>query len=206
MLFIMTLNLPDRVKQLLRYTNDPVSFTRDIIGLECKDFHREWLEAFDTHKFIVLLAPRGHGKTSITGSYIIWRIARNRKIRILIVTINQDKANDMMSFIQSHLTRNTKLIELFGEFKGYHEWTRNQIRVKQTSDVDFQKDATLRVLGVNSSIISAHYDLIILDDITDEDNSKTEARRKALENWYDRTLVGTFMLKMNSWTACFTSL
>jgi len=56
-----------------------------------------------------------------------------------------------------------------------------------------QKDPTLKVLGVGSRIISGHYDLIILDDITDSENSHTETRRQDLENWYNGDLVGTFV-------------
>ena len=192
MVFAETLG--KRQLDLFRYSNDPVSFTTDLIGLDCMPFHQEWLEAFETNKFNVLLAPRGSGKTSIVGAYILWRIATNRKIRVLIVTINQDKANDMMSFIQSHLAKNYKLSEVFGEFKSYQEWSRNQIRVSQLEDdIGFQKDATLKVLGVASRIISGHYDLVILDDITDDDNSHTETRRRQIEDWYNGPLVGTFL-------------
>jgi len=179
---------------ILKYSNDPVLFTREVLGLECEWFHQEWLHTFENNKFTVLLAPRGHGKTSIVGAYIVWKIVRDRNIRALIVTINQDKANDMMSFVQSCLTSNPKLISLFGDFKGNAEWSRSQIRVKQTgSRIVPLKDATLKVIGQGSRIISGHYDLIVLDDVTDDDNSKTEARRKDLEDWYNGPLVGTFL-------------
>lgn len=179
---------------ILKYSNDPVLFTTDILGLECEWFHQEWLRAFEDNKFTVLLAPRGHGKTSIVGAYIVWKIARDRNIRALIVTINQDKANDMMSFVQSCLSSNQKLVSLFGDFKGNAEWSRSQIRVRQTgSRIVPLKDATLKVIGQGSRIISGHYDLIVLDDVTDDDNSKTEVRRKDLEDWYNGPLVGTFL-------------
>jgi predicted phage terminase large subunit-like protein len=186
--------LGNKQLSILKYSNDPVRFTKEIIGLECESFHQEWLHAFEDNKFTVLLAPRGHGKTSIAGSYIVWKIARDRNIRALIVTINQDKANDMMSFVQSCLTSNPKLISLFGDFKGNAEWSRSQIRVRQTgSRIVPLKDATLKVIGQGSRIISGHYDLIVLDDVTDDDNSKTETRRKDLEDWYNGPLVGTFL-------------
>jgi len=179
---------------ILKYSNDPVLFTTDLIGLKCENFHQEWLDTFEKNKFSVLLAPRGHGKTSIVGSYILWRICRNRSIRILIVTINQNKANAMMTFIQENLNKNVKLKNIFGEFRGYSNWSRDQIRVRQTDpSVVPHNEPTLQVSGVNSRIISAHYDLIVLDDITDSDNSKTETRRRDLENWYNGDIIGTFL-------------
>jgi len=179
---------------ILKYSNDPVLFTKDLLGLQCKSFHKEWLEAFEKNRFTVLLAPRGHGKTSIVGSYILWRICRNRNIRILIVTINQNKANAMMTFIQENLSKNDKLKRIFGEFRGYSSWSRDQIRVKQFGGNTVpHNEPTLQVLGVSSRVISAHYDLIILDDITDSDNSRTETRRRQLEDWYNGDIIGTFL-------------
>jgi len=176
-------------KQLLYYANDVKAFLEDIIGVEVKEFHEEWLDAFEKYDFLVLLAPRGHGKTTIIGGYITWRIVRNPNIRILIVTINQNKANEMMSFIQHHLENNSKLIEIFGEQKGTGEWSRFQIRVKRWGVTGLaHKEPTLTALGVDSKMISGHYDLIILDDVVDYQNSRTEHRRKELEEWFSTTL------------------
>ena len=176
--------------KLLYYANDPVAFCRDILGLEVKWFHEEWLRFFEKNRFCVLLAPRGFGKTTIVGGYIIWRIVRDPDIRILIVTINQNKANEMMTFIQYHLEHNEKLIDLFGEQRGTGEWSRNQIRVKRAGQSGIaHKEPTLEVLGVDSKMISGHYDLIVLDDITDYQNSRTEHRRRQLEEWYSQILL-----------------
>jgi len=135
--------------KLLYYANDPVAFCRDILGLEVKWFHEEWLRFFEKNRFCVLLAPRGFGKTTIVGGYIIWRIVRDPDIRILIVTINQNKGQSGIA----------------------------------------HKEPTLEVLGVDSKMISGHYDLIVLDDITDYQNSRTEHRRRQLEEWYSQILL-----------------
>ena len=179
--------------QILKYANDPVAFTTDLLGLKCEDFHQEWLNAFNDNRFTLLLAPRGHGKTSLVGSYILWRIVRNRRLRCIIVTINQDKANAMMTFIQENLENNDRLKRVFGDFKG-PLWSRNEIRVKQHAKGKIpHNEPTLKVLGVGSRIISGHYELIVLDDITDDENSHTETRRRNLESWYNKEVVGTFL-------------
>ena len=182
-----------RQLEVLKYSNDPVLFMTDILGLDCEDFHQEWLKAFENNKFMVLLAPRGHGKTTAVGSYITWRIARDRRVKILIVTINQAKANNMMTFVQECLTSNQKIIDLFGTFRGGMEWSRDSIRVKLHDTGIPSKEPTLEVIGRGSRIVSSHYDLIILDDVTDDDACRTEMRRRELEDWYRGPLVGTFM-------------
>lgn len=151
-------------------------------GLEIERYHNHIIDGIISHN------------TTAIGSYILWRIVRNRNIRILIVTINQDKANSMMTFVQEHLSKNQKLIELFGDFRGQATWSRDQIRVTlNDTRHTFYNEPTLKVLGITSKIISAHYDLIVLDDITDNNNSKTDHQRKELEDWYDGPLVGTFL-------------
>jgi len=176
---------------LLKYSTNPILFIQDILGLECKPFHQEWIELFEKNRFISLLAPRGFGKTSIVGSYIIWRIVRDPDIRILIVTINQDKADEMMTFIQHNLEANKRLREIFGDQRGYSkEWSRSTLRVMRAGmSGRAHKEPTLTVLGITSSMVGGHYDIIVLDDITDQKNSRTEHRRRELVRWYNMTLM-----------------
>jgi predicted phage terminase large subunit-like protein len=176
---------------ILKYSLKPVPFITEVLNLDCRDFHDEWIELFENNNFISLQAPRGHGKTTIIGAYIMWRIVRDPDIRILIVTINQDKADEMMTFIQHHLEGNEKIIEVFGEQRGYsREWSRSTLRVMRAGKSGFaHKEPTLTVLGITSSMVGGHYDLIVLDDITDQKNSRTEYRRQELVRWYNLTLM-----------------
>lgn len=187
-------NLDKHSRDVLLYSNDPVRFTTDLLGLTVKPFHKEWLNAFENNRFNVLLAPRGMGKTSVIGAYILWRVCRDRHIRAVIVTINQDKANSMMRFIKENLSSNSKLKDVFGDFKSVDSWSSDNIRVRQTDNTKIpHNEPTLTVLGVGSRVVSSHYDLIVLDDITDEENSRVETRRKKLEDWYNGPLIGTFL-------------
>lgn len=189
-MFFLSIHMTEDLK-ILKYALNPILFIMEILDLEVKGFHREWIEIFEKNNFVSLQAPRGHGKTTIIGAYILWRIIRDPNIRVLIVTINQDKANEMMSFIQHHLESNEKLKELFGEQKGYsRDWSRSTLRVMRAglSGVA-HKEPTLQVLGITSSMVGGHYDLIVLDDITDQKNSRTEHTRQELVRWYNLTLM-----------------
>ena len=171
----------------LKYSADPVAFMEDILDLTCKDFHKEWISLFENNDNVSLMAPRGHGKSTIVGGYIIWKIVTNPDIRILIVTINQDLANTTMDFVQRHLQGNEKLIEIFGTQKGTTDWSRSAIRVASAKRVT--REPTLMVMGVTSSMVGPHFEMIICDDITDGKNSKTDYRRKELLRWFNNTLM-----------------
>ncbi len=173
--------------KLLKYSSDLKLFLTEILGLTCKKFHKEWLDLFENNDYVALLAPRGSGKTSIIAGYLLWKISTNPDIRILLVTINQDKAIEIMSYIQKHLEDNDKLIKLFGQQKGLSDWSRSTVRVYGAKGK--HKEPTLQVLGVTASMVGGHYDIIILDDITDQKNSRTEHRRRELVRWLNSTLM-----------------
>jgi len=182
--------LSDNDKDILIYSSDCEKFMKEILGLEVKWFHREWIKLFENNNHISLLAPRGHGKSILVGAYILWRVLRNSLIRTLIVTINQDKANEMMTFIQNHLTTNEKIKELWGELKDPSNWSKTSLTVRNITGIPkTHREPTLQVLGVTASMVGGHYDLIVLDDITDQKNSRTLHRREELVRWYNMTLT-----------------
>lgn len=180
--------MKDDYLKILEYTTNCKKFIEDILGLEVKPFHEEWIEMFEDNRFVCLLAPRGHGKSTIVESYIIWKILINPNIRILITTVNQNKAEEMMTFISYHLGYNEKIIELFGDQKSTL-WSRSKLRVKSRGGGIVHKEPTLQVLGVTSSQISSHYDMIILDDVCDRQNIQTAHRRRQLKDWYNTELL-----------------
>jgi phage terminase large subunit-like protein len=180
--------MKDDYLKFLEYTTNCKKFIEDILGLVVKPFHEEWINMFEDNNFVCLLAPRGHGKSTIVESYIIWKILINPNIRILITTVNQNKAEEMMTFISYHLGYNEKIIELFGDQKSTL-WSRSKLRVKNRGGGIIHKEPTLQVLGVTSSQISSHYDMIILDDVCDRQNIQTAHRRNQLKDWYNTELL-----------------
>lgn len=188
----MVRTLDNNQANKILYQLDCVKFIEDIIAPSCippmqlKEFHKEWIELFNKNRFVSLLAPRGSGKTQAVGAYIIWKIVTNPKIKILVVTINQEMADNIMAFIQRHLEGNEKLIEVFGEQKGYSDWSRSTLRVLGAGN---QKDPTLKVLGITASMVGGHHDIIILDDIMDSNNSRTENRRREVIRQFESTMM-----------------
>ena len=174
--------------QFLKYASDPALFIKDIIGLKVTDFHKEWLDLFENNRFISILAPRGHGKSSILSGYLTWKIVTNPNIRILIVTLNQDMADRMMSVIQKNLEKNEKLISIFGKQRTYDDWSRSSLTVAPCTRTR-TKESTVQVVGITASMVGGHYDIIVLDDIVDDRNSKTKYRRNEIINWYNQTLT-----------------
>jgi len=162
--------------------------------MQLKSFHKEWIDTFNNNKFVSLLAPRGHAKTTTMGAYIIWNIIKNPKVRILVITINQEMADNIMTFIQRHL-QGARLEELFGKQRGSSDWSRSTLRVLNAGN---QKDPTLKVLGITASMVGGHHNMIILDDIMDSNNSRTEHRRKEVISQFESTMMPMLEPQQNS--------
>jgi len=187
-------SLDEKQRAVMKYSVDLYSFVNEIIGphnepepLVLTDFQKEWLDLIHENDYFLLLASRRHGKTTVVGSYVIWRILYNPNITVLIVTLNQTMADRMMRFIKGHLETNPKIEELYGKQKGIQEWSNSAIRVeKQGRGI---KEPTVSVAGWESAMAGGGYDIRILDDITDLKYSATEGRRHKTREWLRHELL-----------------
>ena len=163
------------------------AFVKDVLGYQLEWFHQEWLELQLTSRQNLVLAPRGHGKSTIcTVSYPLWRLLRNPDLRVLIVSNTRAQACAIFREIRSHLESNPWVRNRFGNLAG-SPWSDDQLNLSLRRRVG--KEANLTALGVLGPVISRHYDLIILDDIVDEQNATSLARRERLAVWFYRALM-----------------
>jgi predicted phage terminase large subunit-like protein len=168
---------------------DPAWFVEQLLGYIFTPFHREWWQFQTDHRASLILAPRGHGKSTIlTVSYSLWKLAHDRELRILIVSNTFDQAKAFLREIKQHLEGNQKLIDRFGPFLG-SPWTEHEITLAGRRRR--AKEATITAQGLLGPIIARHYDLILLDDVVDEENARTLAQREKTLTWYYKTLLPT---------------
>lgn len=138
------------------------------------DFQIDFMKEVQLSTEILLLLPRGHGKSElITIAYPIWRMCKDPNIKILIRNENSDNAEKFLSAIKSILTENPILIALFGQFKKEGNiWSSDQIIISQRNVP--QKDPTVATGGLNKSMVGGHFNLIIDDDLVSNYNSQTK--------------------------------
>ena len=152
-----------------------------------KRFHAEWLRFRMRHDETLILAPRGHGKSTIlTVAYGLWRAVQNPDRRILIVSATAAQARAFLREIKMHVEGNPRFIRAFGELAG-EKWTENEIILKSRRRI--AKEATVTALGVGGPVIGRHYDIVMLDDVVDEDGASSEHMREKLFTWYRKVLL-----------------
>jgi len=166
-------------------------FVTDVLGYQLRDFHEDWFRHQDENQQTLLLAPRGHGKSTIcNAAFVLWRLVNNRNLRILIVSKTGRQAELFLDEIKQHMEKNPVFRYLFGDWVQGDEWTTVQIRIPRDL---IAKEPTITAFGVGGSLPTWHFDLIIADDLHDLWNSRTPGQRQVVWDWLQSTVVPTLM-------------
>jgi phage terminase large subunit-like protein len=166
-----------------------------ILRYEIKPFHLKMLKFQFEHPDSLQLTFRGAGKSTVcTIVKAIHLLCKDRNIRILLASKNKTNAEGFLKEIKAHLEGNAKLIEVFGAFfdpAKVTKWDNTEIDVLGRTQV--MKEASITCVGVESAVVSKHYDVIISDDLVDEDNARTKHMREKTKSFYYQTLDPTLM-------------
>ncbi|KKN42116.1 hypothetical protein LCGC14_0716480 [marine sediment metagenome] len=163
---------------------------REVLGYEVQPYHAGMLRFQFLHPDNQQWSFRGAGKTSmLTITKCIHLLCKCRDMRILIASKTVGNSEGFLKEIKAHLEGNTRLAELFGPFYDPHrvgKWDNREIEVvgRRTK----AKEASITCVGVEGTVVSKHYDVIISDDLIDEDSSRTKHMRDRVRTWYYQTL------------------
>lgn len=161
-----------------------------VMGLSCATHHAHMLKFRMTHRRRSLIEVfRGAGKTTcLTTAYALYLLVTKPDIRILIASKTGDNAKAMALEVRKHL-ESPRFIEIFGDLST-DDWGYSFTISSRTK---IQKEQSVEYVGVGGSVTSRHYDVLLGDDLTDEENSRTEGGRNGLETFWYKTLDPTLM-------------
>jgi len=164
-----------------------------VLGLKLQPFHLSMLRYQFLHPDNLQLAFRGAGKsTSCTITKSIHLLLKNPNLRILIASKTAMNAEGFLKEIKNHFESNQLLAEIFGphyDQRKVTKWDTREIEVLPRTKPN--KEASITCVGVDTTIVSKHYDVIISDDLIDEENSRTKGQREKTHTWYYQTLDPT---------------
>lgn len=166
-----------------------------VLKYEVKPFHMRMLQWQFRYPDNLQLSFRGGGKTTVcTVVKAIHLLIKDRDLRICLASKTKSNSETFLKEIKGHLEGNEKLITLFGEFYDparVVKWDNSEIEIVGRSRVI--REASITCTGVDSAVVSRHYDVIISDDLVDEDNARTKHMRDKTKVWYYKTLDPTLM-------------
>ncbi len=171
---------------------DPFSYGEYAFGMEAAPHHRElvdfFMELYYGHQNGVILEPRGHAKTTWATTILLsWIIARDKNIRVGLISNTAKQSNAFSRAIRWTFQQNQYFHDVFGDLTGPSKWTDVEW-IQKDSDLHGTKDVTLYSAGAGGAIISKRFDLILCDDILDEENTANPEQQEKIETWFWKTL------------------
>ena len=185
---INTKNVSEAEELLLAAKNDIIAFGKlflpdDFCRSETPWFHYQIVDAIDAkkgdihkHRNLAIIMPRGHGKTVITKADILRSFCfAEEPLFYGWVSATQKLAVGNMDYVKTHLEFNDKIKYYFGNMKG-RKWTETDIELANGSKLISKSN----ISGIRGGAkLHKRYDLVVLDDFEDENNTLTaESRSK----------------------------
>lgn len=164
-----------------------------VLGYQVLPFHLALLRYQFTHPDSLQLVFRGAGKSTLcTITKSIHLLLKNPNLRILLASKTTTNSEAFLKEIKGHFEENERLAEIFGLYydpRLVSKWDNKEIEVLPRTIKT--KEASITCSGVEGTIISKHYDVVLSDDLVDEDNSRTDHMRDKTKTWYYQTLDPT---------------
>lgn len=128
-----------------------------------------------------------HNSSNLVIGRTLWELGRNPNLRFAICSNTYGQSEKMVRSIGRYIERSEMLHEVFPDLVPGTPWSSNSLTVKRKVQ---SKDASIQAVGVHGNILGARIDRLILDDILDYENTRTEAQREDLIRWVQSTLFG----------------
>ena len=150
----------------------------DYMRSETPPFHYEIADAItDKEKRqVAIILPRGHGKTVLTKADILQSFCFTKEPLFYgWVSATAKLATGNMDYVKYHLEFNERILYYFGSLKG-QKWTETDVETSNGCKLISKSN----ISGIRGGAkLHKRYDLVILDDFEDENNTITpEARAK----------------------------
>ena len=210
----------NQLTDLFKVVTEKVTVDREVIGsrnvlqtfneyvFEEKNalHHIELCEALDTFEDVVGIVPRNSGKSSIASTrYPSYRLGQDRGIRVIIGSHTATLASSFSRSIEN-IMKLEKYQLLFGNMIPVISTSINSETVKwnETEKIvkgrpEFNKlgyrvdakDCSIFSVGVGGAVVGRRADIIILDDIIDRSDVKTDNQILDINYWFNEELKGS---------------
>ena len=166
--------------------NDLIAFGKlflpdDFMRSESPFFHYQVADALNdfSYRQLAVILPRGHGKTVLTKCSILHDfLFTNEPLFYGWVAASSKISVPNLDYIKYHLEYNEKISYYFGSLKG-KKWTEDDIELSNGCKLISKSNLS----GIRGGAkLHKRYDLIVLDDFEDENNTVTSESRAKISN------------------------
>jgi len=154
----------------------------------------------------LLKFPRGHFKSSLVIAYIMWRVYRNPNITVLHATNIRELSESFIRELRAYFEDEELLTNVWNlrphirgnmipdldrtNRRAYSSENEAKDRKVVWSNFQLQmvrsikcKEPTIMSTSAKGKSTGSHYNLVVMDDIVDLENSETEPKCKKIKRW-----------------------
>lgn len=140
-------------------------------------------------RLLIIAPPESAKSTYISVIFPSWYIAKHKEHACALISCTATQAQEFGGAI-------TRVIETDPEFRAVFPtcipdkaagWSKDHIFVQRTNTA--RPDPTLMMTGMMGPIIGRRYNLVIVDDPTDQEIAYSELQRDRQKQWFKQTLL-----------------
>ncbi|MCP4443999.1 MAG: hypothetical protein GY811_01475 [Myxococcales bacterium] len=123
----------------------------------------------------------------LTVARTLYELGKNPSLRCAIVSNTAHQARKFLGVIANYIKFSHELKEVFPHLLPDQPWGADAITIQRPT---VSKDHSIQAIGAHGNILGARLDLIVLDDILDYENCRTEMQRQTTFEWFKSTMLG----------------
>jgi len=150
--------------------------------------HAVWHDLADKNERLLMWSAIEHGKTTqLSVARTLFELGNDPTLRFAIVSNTHGQAEKIVRTISRYIEQSADLHRVFPELKPGDQWTSTKLTVRRPF---VSKDPSVQAFGVHGNITGARVDRLVLDDLLDVENTRSQKLRNDLWDWYHATLEG----------------
>lgn len=155
--------------------------------------HEEWHDLMTENDRLIIFAAVGAGKSANIRWRLEWELGNNPNLRIGLVSSSQaSMPAKILSGVRATIESNRALRYVFPHLKPSNKqrkWGDSAIIVDRADD---SLDPSIQIFGTGGKILGSRLDLIIVDDICNHDNTRTEILRDKMHEFVTGPMLSRF--------------
>jgi hypothetical protein len=183
---------------------DPAIFAEYVIRdegsgrpIQLSGLHRAWHDMITDNDRVLIWSSVESGKTQqLSVARVLWELGKDPTLRFAIVSNTYEQGCKILRAIIRYIEQSEELHQVFPLLKKGELWSGSQIIVERPTT---SKDPSIQVCGVHGNITGARVDRLVIDDILDYENCRTEWLRRDLWDWFHATLSGRLTARARVW-------
>lgn len=157
-------------------------------SIQLAPLHRAWIwhigYCWERGMYALILAPFGSGKsTTFAVPLAAWLIGKNQQSRIQVVSNGEPMAKRRVSSIRQ-LLESPSYKEIFPNVRRGSKWADHELFVSREGH---DPNPSILARGVSTQGVGSRSDATIFDDVCDEMNVSSEARRNKIKGLISNT-------------------